>query len=91
LVIESDIDLGEDKRKAASRTSHSAEATPNMDLVRRGLAIAQDPKHTTWISPLLILGDAALSFLIVRKIACKCRESNCPTLAVCGWNSRMFN
>jgi alpha-1,3-mannosyltransferase len=41
-----------------------------MDFIRQGLAIAQDPKHTSWISPLLILGDAFLSLLIVHKISC---------------------
>ena len=49
-----------------------------MDLIRGGLAIAQDPKHTTWISPLLILGDAALSFLIVHNIPCKFEKRNTP-------------
>lgn len=42
-----------------------------MDLIRQGLAIAQDPKQSKWINPLLILCDAALSFLIVHKISCK--------------------
>jgi alpha-1,3-mannosyltransferase len=42
-----------------------------MDLIRRGLTIAQDPKHTTWIGLLLVLADAALSALIVHKIPCE--------------------
>ena len=50
-----------------------------MDLVRRGLAIAQDPKHTTWISPLLVLGDAALSALIVHKIPCEFEKTRTPS------------
>lgn len=41
-----------------------------MDLIRQGLAIAQDPKQSAWINPLLILGDAFLSLLIVHKISC---------------------
>jgi hypothetical protein len=49
-----------------------------MDLIHRGLAIAQDPQHTTWIGPLLVLGDAALSMLIVHKIPCKSNKSNTP-------------
>jgi hypothetical protein len=42
-----------------------------MDLIRQGFAIAQDPKQSRWINPLLILGDAFLSLLIVHKISCK--------------------
>jgi hypothetical protein len=49
-----------------------------MDLIHRGLSIAQDPKHTTWIGPLLVLGDAALSVIIVHKIPCKFDKSNTP-------------
>jgi alpha-1,3-mannosyltransferase len=44
-----------------------------MDLIRKGLAIAQDPKQSAWINPLLILGDAFLSLLIVHKISCTYR------------------
>jgi hypothetical protein len=47
-----------------------------MDLIHCGLTIAQDPKHTAWIGPLLVLGDAALSMLIVHKIPCKFNKSN---------------
>lgn len=39
-----------------------------MDLIRQGLAIAQNPKHNTWINPLLLLSDAALGLLIIQKI-----------------------
>ena len=50
-----------------------------MDLIRHGLTIAQDPKHTTWIGPLLVLADAALSALIVHKIPCELTK---PTLQI---------
>ena len=42
-----------------------------MSLVRKGLDIVQSPKQTTWIAPLLVLADTALSSLIVWKIPCR--------------------
>lgn len=41
-----------------------------MDLIPQGLGLIQDPKHTTWIAPLLLLADTALSLLVVWKIPC---------------------
>lgn len=43
-----------------------------MDLVRKGVSLAQDPNQIRWIGPLLVLADAALSFLIVQYIPCTC-------------------
>ncbi|KAM0716950.1 hypothetical protein Q7P37_006802 [Cladosporium fusiforme] len=40
-----------------------------MDLIRRALALAQDPKNNGWISCLLIAFDIVLSLAIVRTIA----------------------
>ncbi|GAB7343257.1 hypothetical protein MBLNU457_1313t2 [Dothideomycetes sp. NU457] len=39
-----------------------------MDLVKRGLSIAQDHRQTTWIAPLLLLADVALCGLIIWKV-----------------------
>lgn len=41
-----------------------------MDLSRLW-SLASDPKQTTWIAPLLFLGDAVLSNLVVWKIPCE--------------------
>jgi alpha-1,3-mannosyltransferase len=43
----------------------------DMDLIKQGLAIAQDPRQICWLGPLLLLFDAALSLLIVEKVPCK--------------------
>ena len=42
-----------------------------MDLYKRAIDIARDPKHTRWLAPLLILADTALCALIIWKIPCK--------------------
>jgi hypothetical protein len=56
----------------SERFERSHPETPTkMDLIRRGLAIAQDPRQSAWINPLLVLGDAILSLLIVHKISCE--------------------
>ncbi|KZF19345.1 glycosyltransferase family 58 protein [Xylona heveae TC161] len=39
-----------------------------MDLINRGIDIATNPKHTRWISPLLLATDAALCALVIWKI-----------------------
>lgn len=41
-----------------------------MDLIRQGLQIASDPRHTSWICPLLFAFEAALCPLLVQRIAC---------------------
>lgn len=33
--------------------------------------VLTNPRHTKWIGPLLILGDALLCALVIWKIACK--------------------
>lgn len=42
-----------------------------MDLYNRAIDIAVNPKHTRWLSPLLLVADACLCVLIIWKIPCK--------------------
>ena len=42
-----------------------------MDLYYRAIDLASNPKHTRWLSPLLLLADAALCALIIWKIPCE--------------------
>ena len=42
-----------------------------MDLYNRAIDIASNPKHTRWLSPLLLVADACLCVLIIWKIPCK--------------------
>ncbi|KAF2180046.1 glycosyltransferase family 58 protein [Zopfia rhizophila CBS 207.26] len=39
-----------------------------MDLINQGLEVARNPKHARWISPLLLVTDAALCGLIIWRI-----------------------
>ncbi|KAF2143765.1 glycosyltransferase family 58 protein [Aplosporella prunicola CBS 121167] len=39
-----------------------------MDLIKQGLSIAQDPKYSRWICPLLLLADGALCSLVIWKV-----------------------
>lgn len=45
-----------------------------MDLKHLFCDILLNPKHTKWIGPLLILGEAFLCALIIWKIPCELRE-----------------
>ena len=45
-----------------------------MDLKRLCCDLLLNPKHTKWIGPLLILGEALLCALIIWKIPCELRE-----------------
>ena len=42
-----------------------------MDLYNRAIDIASNPKHTRWLSPLLLVADACFCVLIIWKIPCK--------------------
>lgn len=42
-----------------------------MDLVKRGLDIAQNPKHNRWVCPLLLAADALLGVLILLNVSCE--------------------
>ena len=73
--------------KAAPRTRHrgrtwslqelnhtdslSSTTAGMMDLYNRAIDIASNPKHTRWLSPLLLVADACLCVLIIWKIPCK--------------------
>jgi len=46
-------------------------STTVMDLVKKGLSIAQDHRQTRWIAPLLLLADVALCGLIIWKVPCE--------------------
>lgn len=41
-----------------------------MDMLQQCMEIASEPGHTKWICPLLLLIDAFLSMLVVRKVSC---------------------
>ena len=50
-----------------------------MDLYYNTTDLASNPKHTRWLSPLLLLADAAFCALIIWKIPCEiCFPSSCP-------------
>lgn len=49
-------------------------AIDKMDVAQL-IDIANDPAQTRWIAPLLFIGDAVLSNLVVWKIPCKLRWS----------------
>lgn len=42
-----------------------------MDLYHQAIDLASNPKHTRWLSPLLLLADAVLCALIIWKIPCE--------------------
>ena len=42
-----------------------------MDLYNRAIDIAVNPKHTRWLSPVLLVADACLCVLIIWKVPCK--------------------
>ncbi len=42
-----------------------------MDLYKKGLDLAINPKHTRWLSPLLLAADAVLCALIIGKNPCE--------------------
>ena len=42
-----------------------------MDLYNGAIELATNPKHTRWISPLLVVAEACLCALIIWKIPCK--------------------
>ena len=41
-----------------------------MDLYLRAIELLRDPKHTRWLSPLLLAADACLCALIIYKVPC---------------------
>lgn len=42
-----------------------------MHLYNQAIDLANNPKHTRWLSPLLLLADAALCALVIWKIPCE--------------------
>ena len=42
-----------------------------MHLYNQAIDLASNPKHTRWLSPLLLLADAALCALVIWKIPCE--------------------
>ena len=42
-----------------------------MHLYNQAIDLASNPKHTKWLSPLLLLADAALCALVIWKIPCE--------------------
>lgn len=49
-----------------------------MNLYHKAVDLASNPKHTRWLSPLLLLTDAAFCALIIWKIPCElCLPSSC--------------
>jgi alpha-1,3-mannosyltransferase len=43
-----------------------------MSLLARAKDLAYNPDHTRWMTPLLLIADAALSGVIIEKIPCSC-------------------
>ena len=41
-----------------------------MDLYKTGVDVLTNPKHSRWIAPWLIAGEAALCALILWRVAC---------------------
>ena len=42
-----------------------------MHLYNQAIDLAANPKHTRWLSPLLLFADAALCALVIWKIPCE--------------------
>lgn len=42
-----------------------------MDLYHQAIDLASKPKHTRWLSPVLLVADALLCALIIWKIPCE--------------------
>lgn len=42
-----------------------------MNLYHRGIDLATNPKHTQWLSPVLLVADTVLCALIIWKIPCE--------------------
>jgi len=42
-----------------------------MDIVKKGLGIAQDYRQTRWIAPVLLLTDVVFCGLIIWKVPCE--------------------
>ena len=55
-----------------------------MSLFARAKDLAYNPDHTRWMTPLLLIADAALSGVIIEKIPCSCspvllsQNTTCP-------------
>ena len=55
-----------------------------MHLYNQAIDLASNPKHTRWLSPLLLLADAALCALVIWKIPCEIPGNLAPT-ALFSW------
>lgn len=59
-----------------------------MSLLARAKDLAYNPDHTRWMTPLLLVADAALSGVIIEKIPCSCsflthrKRTTCPNSEV---------
>ena len=56
-------------RRAPLETAYTHRCA--MGLYHQTLDLASNPKHAKWLSPLLLLADAALCILIIWKIPCE--------------------
>ena len=58
-----------------------------MHLYNQAIDLASNPKHTRWLSPLLLLADAALCALVIWKIPCELSipRNSCPNGPVFSW------
>lgn len=55
-----------------------------MEFYKKGVDLAINPKHTRWLSPLLLVVDAVLCALIIWKIPCKQAPTAPSALPVTG-------
>ncbi|KAA8652541.1 dolichyl-P-Man:Man(5)GlcNAc(2)-PP-dolichol alpha-1,3-mannosyltransferase [Aspergillus tanneri] len=62
--------------------------TSTMDLKRSLCDLCLNPRHTKWIAPLLVLGDAFLCALIIWKVPCKPQTPEAPHTEI-DWNTYM--
>lgn len=45
--------------------------TREMTILHDGIRVLTDPKYAKWICPLILLGDTALTALVIWKVQCK--------------------
>ena len=56
--------------KASAYPYFSQQKSITMNLIEQSVDLARNPKHTRWLSPLLLILDAALCGLIIWKVHC---------------------
>jgi alpha-1,3-mannosyltransferase len=56
-----------------SPINHASTSFLTMSLISQALDLASNPKHTKWVTPLLLVADAALCGFVIDKVPCTLR------------------